>query len=377
MRIAFDLNPVLINIHSGFYSFGKGLLCGLNSLAEKPQFSLFYSKRYDEEAQNIKRELAEWAQLKPTIIKMRWLENFWRYCNYPKLELFTGKFDIYHCFDHMMPPTKGKPRIMTIHDLRRYTLPELYTTSKLYRFELAVKRADHFIAVSQSAKEDLCNIFNIQEDKVSVVYLAADEKLKPITLEEKQLNKVRLSKKTKTSLDKYIIAFSSPDARKNIWRIIRAFKMAKKQLPDNLKLVVIGNLPKNDEELISRATVKSLEKDGVFLTGAVNDIRDWLSCADGLVYTTLYEGFGIPILEAFACGAPVITSNLSSMPEVAGPAALLVDPYSEEAISQEIIRLYNDDNLRENLIQAGFHRNNEFSWSRTASKTLEVYEKLL
>ena len=163
MRIAFDFNPVLVNRYSGFYTFGVGLLGGFESLAAKPEFLLFHSKRFSESACQQVEKLGEWAQLRPTAIKMRWLESFWNYSRYPRLELFTGKFDIYHSFDHLMPPTNGRPRILTIHDLRRHVLADFYPKSKVGRFEVAVRRADHFIAVSQSAKDDLCNIFDIPQ----------------------------------------------------------------------------------------------------------------------------------------------------------------------------------------------------------------------
>ena len=375
MRVVLDFNPVLINRFSGFYSYGTGLLGGFSSLSEKTEIVLFYSKRFGQEIRKIKDERSESLRLKPTSIKIRWLENLWRYSSYPKLELFTSEFDIYHCFHHLMPPTNGKPRVMTVHDLRRYMLPELYRKSKLGRFEWAVKSADHFVAVSQSTKSDLCRIFSIAENKVDVVYLAADAKFTPLLPAEKQQAKARFSQQVGTLLDRYVIAFSSADSRKNIRRIIQAFKMVRKQLPDNTKLVVIGNLPKSNAEVSQGDT--SLEEQGVLLAGTVNNIEDGLACAEGLVFTSLYEGFGIPILEAFACGIPVITSNLSSMPEVAGDAALLVNPYDVESISEAIAKVCNDSELRNSLVQAGLRRSGHFSWHKTASKTREIYKKLL
>ncbi len=375
MRIALDFNAVLVNTFSGFYSYGTGLLWGFGSLSERIELMLFYSKRFGKEAQKVRDECLEWAQLKPTTIKMRWLEDLWRYSSYPKLESFTGAFDIYHCFHHLMPATKCGLRMMTVHDLRRYKLPELYKQSKLDRFELAVKRAEHFIAVSESTKNDLCSIFDISEDKVDVVYLAAGEKFMPLSGAEKARIKTKLSWQAGVSLQNYVIAFSSPDSRKNIWRIIRAFKVARKQLPADMKLVIIGNLPKyNTEHNCERML---LEDQDVILAGTVNNVTNWLGCADGLIFASLYEGFGIPILEAFACGIPVITSNLSSMPEVAGDAALLVDPYDAETISQAIIKMFDDGELRNKLIETGLRRSSLFSWHKTASETLEVYKKLL
>jgi len=375
MRIAFDFNPIIINKYSGFYAYGAGLLRGFEALAEKPEFLLFYSRRFSNEAGFVKTEIGDWAKLSATSVKMRWLEDFWRYSKYPKLQFFTGEFDIYHSAHHLMPPTGNKSRILTVHDLRRYRIPELYKRSKLDLFESALKRADHFIAISKATKNDLCSLFGIPDNKVDVVHLASHATFKSITEPEKKESKKQLSKILGVELENYMLTFSSSDKRKNISRTINAFLSAEKRLPDNYKLIVVGNLPKKDKEFDSINFSKLA--DNVVLTGPVDDIQDLLSCAKCLVFASLYEGFGIPIIEAFSCGVPVITSNCSSMPEVAGDAALLVDPYDEESISEAMVCICNDAQIRSRLINSGTRRCKEFNWQKTASKTLEVYKKLL
>ena len=247
MRIAFDLNPILINRFSGFYTYGIGLLQGFEALDKKPEVLLFHSNRFSEQARLVKKRLGHWAHLRATSIKIRWLENLWRYCNYPCLQHFTDEFDIYHSPHHLMPPTKNKPRILTIHDLRRYKIPQLYPKSKLDLFELALKRADHFIAVSNATKNDLCSLFSISDEKVDVVYPAAGAVFKPLSEFEKQKIKKQLAEETGTPMDNYMVVFSSPDRRKNISRVIKAFILAQSRLPDNFKLVVVGNLPRNED----------------------------------------------------------------------------------------------------------------------------------
>jgi len=375
MRVAFDLDPILTHRFSGFYAYGIGLLQGFKALEEKPELLLFHSRRFPEQVKLLRNSLGDWAQSKPTSIKMRLLEDFWRFGRRPRLEYFTGPFDIYHCCHHLMPPTKNKPRILTVYDLRRYKLPQLYTKSKLQRFELAVKRADHFIAISHATKDDLCEVFNIAPCRVDVVYLAADEHFSVPDESEKYSTRQKLSKQLGIELDNYIITFSSPDRRKNICRTIKAFIAAKKDLPDKLKLLVVGNLPKNDDQLESLLN-PSLDK-RVYYTGTVDDITNLLRCSTGLVFASLYEGFGIPILEAFSCGVPVITSNCSSMPEVAGDAALYVDPYDTSSIAKAIVKITNNTETREKLINLGLQRLRNFNWRKTAEQTLEVYKKLL
>jgi len=372
MRVAFDLDAVATNRFSGLYTYGSGLLKGFGKLADRPEMAMVYSKHLEQEAHRL--EGGYFGSTKPTPIRTRWLENIWRFSSFPSLQWLIGDFDIYHCLHHLMPPTVCKPRILTVHDLRRYKLPELYEKSKLWRFELAVKRADHFISVSQSTKNDLCGIFGIPQNKVDVTYLAADEHLSPLSEDDKSRLKVRLAEQVKTSLDRFVITISSSDTRKNTERTVRAFNMVAKQLPKGTKMVVAGIPPKNFGGRNQKGTYPN---EDVIWTGPVDNLAEWLSCADVMVYASLYEGFGIPILEAFACGVPVITSNCSSMPEVAGDAAMLVDPYDEQAIGQAIVDVCNDAQRRARMTEAGLQRNRLFTWEKTASQTLEVYERLI
>ncbi|MDD5010601.1 MAG: glycosyltransferase, partial [Phycisphaerae bacterium] len=375
IRVAIDFDPVVINKFSGFYTFGMGLLKGFAAIKDKPELMLFHSSHFTSRVKEvIKSELPENMESKTLTIKMRWLEDLWRYSNYPKLEHLTGDFDIYHCFHHLMPPTDGKCRLMTIHDLRRYKLPQLYRESKLGRFENAVRKADHFIAVSQSTKSDLCSVFGIDANKVDVISLAAGFEPLEYSAEQKNRIKIHLSEKLGQKLDEYFVVISSPDRRKNILRTVEAFESARRFLPDNLKLIVVGQLPKREEEFVRK--LKSGHYPNVFWAGVVDDLRPWLGCAKAMIFASLYEGFGIPILEGFSCGTAVITSNISSMPEIGGDAVLYVDPLRTESIADAMVKISTDDNLRRNLITAGAERNKQFTWKKTAEEVIKVYKKL-
>ena len=375
IKVVMDFNPVLVNKFSGFYTFGIGLLKGFSRLEESPELILFCSSRLAAEAKEIKKyEKQQIVHLKTPIVNMRWLENFWNYLDYPRLQSLTGNFDVYHCYHHLMPPTRGKPRLMTVHDLRRYKLPQLYPKSKLAFFEAAVKKADHFLAVSQSTKNDLCSVFGIEEKKVDIISHATEIEPFKYTAEQKNSVLSNLSKKLGQQIDDYFVVISSPDSRKNIPRIVEAFGISQKSLPGNLKLAVIGQLPKREQQFAEQ--LKSNFYRNVFWAGAVDDLCPWLGCAKALIFASLYEGFGIPILEAFACGTAVITSNISSMPEVGGEAALYVDPFSSESIAGAIVKISRDEQLRQKLIAAGRERNKLFTWKKTAQKVVEVYSKL-
>jgi alpha-1,3-rhamnosyl/mannosyltransferase len=375
IRVVMDFNPVLVNKFSGFYTFGVGLLKGFAQLRERPELILFCSSRLAAKAEEIEKyERQQIVQSKTLIVNMRWLENFWNYFDYPKLQHLVGNFDVYHCYHHLMPPTGGVPCLMTVHDLRRYKLPQLYPKSKLGFFETAIRRADHFLAVSQSTKNDLCSVFGIEEQKVDVISHATEIEPFEYTTEQKNSIVPDLSKKLGRQIDDYFVVISSPDSRKNIPRTVEAFGIAKKSLPEHSKLVVIGQLPKREQEFAEK--LKAGFYQDVLWTGAVDDLRPWLGCAKALIFASLYEGFGIPILEAFACGTAVITSNISSIPEVAGDAALYVDPFSAESIAGAIIKISSNEQLREKLITAGRERNKLFTWQKTAQKVVEVYSKL-
>ncbi len=218
----------------------------------------------------------------------------------------------------------------------------------------------------------MCEIFGIAGERVDVIHLAADEDLAVLGEAEKNKIKSRLSEAIKRPLDKYVIAISSPDVRKNIARTIRAFKSAVKQLPAGMKLVLAGIRPKE----FDNDAIKDCDED-VIWAGPVDNMGEWLGCAEAFVFASHYEGFGVPIVEAFSCGVPVITSNRSSMPEVAGGAAVLVEPNDERAISNAIAAVCSDEKLRNRLIRTGLERKKCFSWEKTAFKTLEVYKKVL
>ena len=180
---------------------------------------------------------------------------------------------------------------------------------------------------------------------------------------------------TGTNLENYLLTFSSPDKRKNTSRVMQAFLKVQGRIPDNFKLVVVGNRPKNDDAFKAIASSDAAER--IVITGPVDEIGNLFCCAEALVFASLYEGFGIPILEAFARNVPVITSDCSSMPEVAGQSALYVDPYSVESIGEAIIKVCTNFDIKEKLIKSAQLQLKKFSWQKSAEKTLEVYKKFL
>jgi glycosyltransferase involved in cell wall biosynthesis len=379
MRVAFDLTPVLMQRHSGFHSFGVGLLHGFEALGPDGglEMKLFCEARFQAEARAVTAGLSDWATLCLTRFRTRHLQVLWRRFSAPSLQRFVGGFQLYHCFHHLMPPTAGRPRLMVVHDLRRYVLPELYPRSDTRPFEEAVRKADRFIAVSEATRADLCRLFSVDAERVDVVPLAPrrEAALQPPAGEaEKQALRARLMNELGARCDRYVLALSARDPRKNVTAAVEAFRRARPRLRGDTRLVVVGPAPRDGAGPESSSAGASEE---VLFAGAVDEIGPWLQAADALLFPSLYEGFGMPVLEAFACGTPVIASDRSATAEVAGEAAVLADPDDPDALADGLVTLLEDEPTRERCVRAGLERVRVFDWRRTAERTRAVYRTMM
>lgn len=299
----------------------------------------FYSslrKPYRGPLKNVKK-----YKLPPVLFEM--LFNRWRTVG---IEKFLGPLDIFHSSDWTQAPSKAK-KVTTYHDVvplkyPQWSHPKIVAVHKR-RLKLVEKEIDAVIAVSESTKKDLMEISDIPGEKITVIYEApaANFKKQP----ENRLEDFR--KKYKLP-EKYILAIGGIGERRNLARI--------KQAAGDYHLVIAG-------QTVPWLNIEELE----LLYGA----------ATVLVYASLYEGFGLPILDSFACGTAVITSSISSMPEVGGDGALYVDPNSVEDIRKKIKMMMEDKSLREDLIKKGFHQAKRFSWQKAARETADLYRGLI
>ncbi|KKK99751.1 hypothetical protein LCGC14_2629590, partial [marine sediment metagenome] len=272
----------------------------------------------------------------------------------------------------------NRPFIVTVHDLAqccfnfdRETIREkiLLNLDKRY-----IKRASHIIAISQSTKSDLVKYLRIPETRISVIYNGVDHNIfKPYEPYQMRPYDVKL-------LDKpYILYIGSERPRKNLDRLFEAFAQLKVDFP-RLKLVKVGG-PGRSEELRSdtmrRLSSLGITKDVIFVDYIPEvDLAYYYCSAALLVYPSLYEGFGLPPLEAMACGCPVVTANTSSLPEVVGEAGIMVNPYDTSSLVQAMRRVLTDDKLRDNMVRKGLEQSKKFSWEKAARQTLEVYNKV-
>jgi glycosyltransferase involved in cell wall biosynthesis len=263
-----------------------------------------------------------------------------------------------------------------VHDLTAYLFPETHDffSSWYYRLLMpwSVKAADRIIAVSQSAKADLMRLLDVASEKVCVIHHGKDDRFTPHR-DESRLDKLR----TKYSITKKMILFvGGIDLRKNPASLVRAFAMLK-SLHGTHALVLTGGFGEHYQWIRGRLREWGVENHVVF-PGYIPDeeLADFYRLAEVFVYPSLYEGFGLPVLEAMACGVPVITSNVSAMPEVAGDAAILVEPNNIKDLAAAIERVLGDNALRDNLIEKGLRRSKLFSWKRAACDTLDLYRKV-
>lgn len=266
-------------------------------------------------------------------------------------------------------------KVITIHDLGFYVYGDKFASGwhmRHMRFMLpySIRQADKIIAVSQATKQQIVEIFKIAPEKIVVTYEGVSEKYRLIQDRvevKKELQKYGINAP-------YILFVGTMDPRKNLIRLIQAFQNMKIEKKD-LKLVIVGH----KGELYTEELNKLIASGDVIITGYVEkkDMVYLYNGASVFVFPSLYEGFGLPILEAMACGTPVITSKVYSMPEVSGDAALLVDPENIEEIAAAIGRSINDQELREVLIEKGLARAKQFTWAKTAAETLAIYQEVI
>ena len=284
--------------------------------------------------------------------------------------------DVYHAPHYVLPAGVRCSSVVTIHDCIHLMFPQYLPNRLAYAYAraqmwAAARRSDCILTVSEASKRDILHLFNVPPEKIVVVCNAIDSHFS-VTPSEDAVARVR----ERYQLDhKFVLYVGNIKPHKNIERLIDAFGRARQRgCEDDLKLVIIGDEISKYPALRHMVHKQKLDKHVRFLGfQPMETLAAFYRLARAFVFPSLYEGFGLPPLEAMACGAPVVTSNLSSLPEVAGGAALLVDPYDVDAIAHGICQAVTDEPLREDLIRRGRERARSFSWAQSVKKIHEIY----
>lgn len=316
---------------------------------------------------------------KPTRITPRWFARLWHRAYLPvPVEVITGKVQLYHATDFVLPPTLPRTRtLLTVHDLSFVRVPQAASPSlKAYLDAVvprSVRRADCVLADSEATRDDLIEIYGVSPEKIIVLLSGVDAHFQRAGHEEqtKVLQKYRLHDA------EFILSVGTVQPRKNYTRLIQSLAHLRREARD-LHLVIAGGRGWLEDPIHRTIHDEGLASFVHFL-GFVDeaDLPGLYSAARCFAFPSLYEGFGLPVLEAMACGTPVMTSNVSSLPEVAGNAALLVDPYDLEAITDALRRLTDDSGLRSSMIQQGYLRAAQFTWKRSARHLQQLYQQIL
>lgn len=370
MRVGFDLNPVT-STRTGIGNYCYYLMKGLLSLHPEMEILGLSSGGVQVELGELSGRVSHRHVGVPT----RLLYSWWQAVGRPEADRLLGGVDVFHATNFFLPPSRLAARVLTVHDLAFLARPELCDPVVVRPFSRRIRKfareADGLLVYSNSTKRDVMQYLDVDPSRIVTAALAVDEALCPMLPEA-----ARSQLAERFGLQgPFILFVGTIEARKNALNLVRAFGRLAKEIPH--KLVLVGGRGYRSGEVF--AAVSELGLDGrVVEMGYLPDylqLRAFYSAADLFVFPTHYEGFGLPVLEAMACGCPVVTSANSSMREVAGEAALYAEPDSAEDLAQKIRRALGDTALREDLVVLGQDRAKAFSWEACAAATYDLYER--
>jgi glycosyltransferase involved in cell wall biosynthesis len=362
MRIAVNTRLFLKDKLEGIGWFAHETLSRLVRQHPEHEFIFFFDRPWHADfifAENVKPVVLQ-PQARHPFLYYIWTEVSVR------AALKKYKIDLYFSPDHLGCLRTKVPTIITIHDLAYRHYPQF--VDKLHSWHYArytplfAQKAKRIIAVSEFTKQDIVRELKIDPAKIDIVYNGAHEEYKPLTQEE-----CHAVKEKYTGGEEYFLFTSALHPRKNLINLLKAFVLFKRRQRSRLKLVIVGRMAWKYEEIEKVKRLMPFKED-VIWTGYldVKKLAQITGAAYAMVYPSLFEGFGIPILEAMTCNVPVIVSQTSSMPEVAGDAGLLIDPESPRDIAEKMMILYKDELLRKKLIAAASIQKLKFSWDTSA-----------
>ncbi len=372
MKIAIDARPINSKRKQGLFKYTQRLIYELAEIDRDNEYFLLFNSLKKmpplmpgPERNNFVKEVIPLPDRKFPFKDF----IFAKFC-LPRV-LNKYKCDIFHStYSALNFPKNGVRYILTVHDLKSFRISDEYWKQDLKKYNIALKNADKIIAVSESTKKDILDFCPIPSEKIKVIYEGVDEIYRKIEDED-----MLTSVSKKYGINKKFFFALGQVPRKNISRLIEAYSQFKYKNDFDLVIAGIGAgkpFCSTYFELVDRLSLNG----NVRFIGYIENIKDLVylyNISECFVFPSLYEGFGLPVLEAMACGAPVITSNVSALPEVGRDAALYVNPYNVQDIASAMGKIVEDQGFKNRLIDKGFLRAREFSWKKMAEETLETY----
>ena len=367
MKICIEAQPLNHHRRSGLMTYTEGLVNSVYQQNSTDDYTLAYysMKRNASDMpgpagngfhKTVLRVPDEEFPLRTKFLNQIVLPNFFK----------KNKIDIFHRPNgYNMPESRKVFKVLTVHDLRTLTIGDKKWSQKIEHYHETLSKLDVCVVVSECTKRDMLEHFQIDEKKIKIVYLAADERFKPAS--EEKISELRNKYNLK---ERFLLSVGSVP-RKNIDGIIKGFagSSAKKDF-----ILVLGCNQDIETYTQLAKSLNVFEKIRILPTLTDDDMISMYSACHCFVFPSLYEGFGLPILEAMQCEAPVITANMSSCPEVAADAALLIDPRNPQEISYAIDQICGNEPLRQELIRKGSIRCKEFSWKKYGVEIKKIYD---
>lgn len=355
---------------TGIGTYTYQLISNINNIDNTNEYLLFLP-------QNTDLELKSNFSIKP--IEESPNSNFWDEVNAPNI-LNNTNIELYHVPQNGVGLAENIDclKTITLHDIIPLRMPETVSDRYLNIFNnqlpKIIDNCDGIITVSEFSKNDIAKEFNFPKEKIFVTYLGAEDIYKPL---DKKSCKEFL--KNKYNIDKnFLLYVGGYSPRKNIIGILEAFSLLDSKLKENLYVVITGKKGISYSIYMKRAKDLGIENSVIFTDFIhLEHLPLFYNACEFLVYPSFYEGFGLPPLEAMACGTPVIASNVTSIPEICSGSALLVDPYDIDELSSSMNELLSDNNLRGSMIKCGLDNCKKYSWSNTAKDTITAYKNII
>jgi glycosyltransferase involved in cell wall biosynthesis len=379
MRVGIDYTAA-VRQSAGIGRYTRNLVGALIELDDQVQFTLLVAGLGISDVSSAVAQLTTVSNVRLVNLPLtdRQLAVLWHRLRLPLwAELACGSLDVFYSPDFALPPLLRARSVLTVHDLSFMRLPECSESSlRAYLMRAvpkSVRRADVVLADSKSTRNDVIELLGTDPQRVKVVYPGVEARFRPV----EDLH-VLASVRQRYSLPRrFVLGLGTLQPRKNFRRLIDAYQLCRNTACGDVELVISGREGWLYQPIFERVAELGLEKQ-VHFTGHVDDgdLPALYSLAELFVFPSLYEGFGLPPLEAMACGTPVVTSSGSSLCEVVGDSALLIDPTDVKGLAQAMSRVMSDQQLRAQLIEQGLRRARRFTWRRAAEELFTILEQL-